>query len=195
MEVRFGIYETPQPEGEGKEKRLHARVHPYETIRLDGLCEELGEKGINSASVKAVLDAIKRIMEKSLMRGFNVELEGIGTFSLSLHTQMVEKKPGIKTPHITIDGINFRANKQLKEKVKRAKLEADNRQSHAIPPLTVRRQRMITYLEKYGYISGSKYARINGCSRYQARKDLEAFLQEKLVHTSGQASHKVYQLL
>lgn len=192
MKVRFKVYETPQPEEVQRELQLHARIHSKGTVRLDELCAELRELGVNSAQIKAVLDASGKFIGKWLKNGYHVELEGIGTFSLSLRSRPIEKESGAKVTRVTVDRVNFKSNKQLMNHVKQAYLEEIDAENLKTPVFSGRRKRMLAYLEKTPYINVSKYAEINLCSRYIARKDLQVYIDEGILDWSGRGAHKVY---
>ncbi len=192
MKVRFGVYDTPQPEGVQRESKQHARVHSKGTIRLNEMCEELRDLGVNSAQIKGVLDAAAKFMAKSLRHGYNVELDGIGIFSISLRSTSFEDELEKKKTRVEIDGVNFRCNKDLKKRVQKAELQKDKMSLQSMPSLTLRKKRMIAYLEEHGYINAVRYADINNCSRYLGRKDLLSFDEEKLIVSSGKRAHKIY---
>lgn len=192
MKVKFGIYETPQPEGTDHEILQHARIHTRGTVRLNELCIELREQGVNSAQVKAVLDAAARFLFKSLQMGYNVELEEIGTFSLSLRSKPIAAEPENNKMRVEVDTVNFRCNQRLRERVRKIELIKEKDIKRTASNLSVRKKRMIGYLEKYGYINTVEYAELNDCTRYQSRKDLLAFTEEGLLIHSGRGSHKVY---
>lgn len=193
MNVKFRLYEIPLPGEQTETNRPQARVQTKGTIRLNDICNELRDLGVNSAQIKAVLDATAKYMGKSLTHGYNFELEGIGTFSLSLHCITVEKETG-ESVRVKTDGINFRCDKFLKEKVSKAEFELI-KSSPAHTSLKKRKKQMIDYLGNYGYINISKYALLNHCSRYQARMDINCFEEEGLIKSSGMRSHKIYVLV
>ncbi|MDH6535257.1 DNA-binding protein [Parabacteroides sp. 52] len=193
MKVKFSLYEIPLPGVHAETSRPQARVQSKGTIRLEEICSELRELGVNSAQIKAVLDATAKYMGKALVNGYNFELEGIGSFSLSLHSTLVETEKG-ESVQVEAHGVNFRYSPSLKEKINEAQFELI-KQSPVHASLTKRKRQMIGYIETYGYINISKYALLNNCSRYQATKDIEYFEKEGLITSSGMKTHKVYVLL
>jgi len=193
MNVKFSLYEIPLPGEQTEDSRPQARVHTNGTIRLNDICNELRDLGVNSAQIKAVLDATAKYLGKSLAHGYNFELEGIGTFSLSLHCDTVQKQTG-EAVRVKAGGVNFRCGRSLKEKVSEVEFR-HVKHSSSRSSLKKRKKQMIDYLEKQGYINISKYALLNNCSRYQARKDIESFVEEELIISSGAKSHKVYVLI
>lgn len=192
MNVKFSLYEIPLPGERTEESRPQARVHTNGTLRLNDICKELRDLGVNSAQIKAVLDATVKYMGKALLMGYNFELEGFGTFSLSLHCSMAENPTG-ESVVVKADGINFKCSKLLKEKIKEVDFKHIKR-SPSHTTLKKRKKQMIDYLQTYGCINLTKYASLNNCSRYQARKDIEVFMEEGSILALGANSHKVFVL-
>ncbi|MDH6313427.1 putative histone-like DNA-binding protein [Parabacteroides sp. PFB2-10] len=201
MKIKFGVYENPPaPGGEETSYQLHGRIISKGTFRLSDLCDNLRELGVNSAQVKAVLDATGRFIRQSLTDGYNVELDGIGTFSLSLRSQLMEEEHEEeaeevkKTTRLTVDRINFKSNRRLLEQINRNMELMKITPNQAVPSFVYRKQRLLNHLKKTGFISERKYAGLNNCSRYQSRKDLSVFEQEGLVVRKGSGTHKMYVL-
>lgn len=204
MKIRFGVYETPQPEGTEGAPRQHARVISKGTMRMDDLCGELRDLGVNSAQIKAVLDATGRFIGKSLTNGYHVDLDDIGAFSLSLRSRVVKKVMSEATEEtqsegeltrVTIDRINFKGNPKLLKRIQQSAELEQVTKTTANSSQKKRKERMLSHLQQHGYISGLKYASINNCSRYQASKDLLAFEAEGLITQKGSGTHRVYMLL
>ncbi|MDL2255303.1 HU family DNA-binding protein [Parabacteroides sp. OttesenSCG-928-K15] len=194
MKVKFTLYELPLPGEQSETSRPQARVQSKGTIRLNDICGELRDLGVNSSQIKAVLDALAKYMKKSLVNGYNFELEDIGTFSLSLHCSTVDKASGEEVVQVQAEGVNYRPAKYLKEKIKEVEFE-QIKQSPVQASLKKRKKQMMDYLGNYAYINLSKYALLNDCSRYQARKDIEEFVEEGIIASTGIGAHKVYVLV
>ena len=204
MKINFGVYNNPPVQGsEEPSSQLHGRVISKGTFRLTELCENLRELGVNSAQVKAVLDATSRFISRSLTDGYNVELEGIGTFSLSLRSRLIEEEEGEDEENatmkktvtrLTVDRINFKSNQRLLKQINREMELAEINCDQAPPALTYRKQRLLNHMQKNGFISERKYAGINNCSRYLSHKDLITFEQEGLIVRKGNRTHQVYVL-
>ncbi|MDH6533532.1 putative histone-like DNA-binding protein [Parabacteroides sp. PM5-20] len=192
MKVKFKIYETPQPEDAQREHLSHARVQSVGTVHLYEMCEELRDLGVNSAQIKAVLDASGKFLFKWLQLGYHVEFEEIGTFSLSLRSKPFMDESGKKTMRVEADGVNFRCNKRLKEKVREIELYKVKPDKNIMPGEITRKKRLLAYLEKKAFINIAKYAELNNCSRYISQRDLLAFVEEKWISVSGKGAHKVY---
>lgn len=191
MGIKFNVHETPQPEDrKGKGKSLsHARAISRGTVKMDDLCEIICQRGsISPADVKAVLDSFVWAIGHSLKYGDRVELEDLGYFSPSLKTQeLPDGKMGV-----TVDNVNFRCSKKLKQTLKTAELERVKTPKKLT--LNERKKRLICYLEKNEHISTRGYSNLNKCSRYQAQKDLEQFVANNEIYRLGGGTHVMYVL-
>lgn len=196
MEVKFTIHETPKPSQVKGKRSYHARVKPTDTKRLEDVCEHINEvSSLNSSDVKGALEAFFKYVSFQLRAGYNVELEGLGNFSVALRSRQLKNENGRNITSVEIDGVNFRCSPRLKDAVKNTRLKKVKRPVKAFPDIAKRQVRMVEYLEKYGAISLRQYAVMNACSRYCAGKDLKTFQEQGIIAASGRSTHKVYLLV
>jgi predicted histone-like DNA-binding protein len=196
MEIKFTIHETPKPKGSAGECTQHARVLPSGTKRLEDICEHINESSsLNSSDIKGALEAFFKYISSQLRAGYNVELEGLGNFSVSLHSREVKNEGGKDVMNVEINGVNFRCSPRLKSEVKKSRLKKVKRSSTPFSDIRKRKERMLEYLKEYGSINQRKYAALNACSYYRAANDLKAFVEQGIVACSGGATHKVYLLV
>ncbi len=88
MYIKFGLYDTPRPKGYTGKKMTHARLLPKDTKHLNEICEHINEvSSLSSADVKSALEAFFKYMSLYLQDGSNIELEGIGIFSVALKSK------------------------------------------------------------------------------------------------------------
>jgi predicted histone-like DNA-binding protein len=199
MEIKFTIHETPKPKDSTGECTQHARVLPFGTKRLEDICEYINESSsLNSSDIKGALEAFFKYISFQLRAGYNVELEGLGNFSVSLHSRRVKDGKDKKDKDVVkveIDGVNFRCSPRLRKEVKKSRLKKVKHPSTPFPDIWKRQERMLEYMKLYGSINQRKYAALNGCSRYCATNDLKAFLEQGIVACSGGTTHKIYLLV
>lgn len=194
MEVNVKIYKTPRPiDWEGVELK-HARVESKGTRRMADICERLLHLGLNSAQIKAILDGLAKFVGESLTEGYHIELDGIGTFSLSVKTLQETDESGEKKIFIIPDGANFKCSQPLRKKINTTKLVIQKEKS--VKPFTddERKEKLMAYLEKYRSINQRQYAKLTGLSLYQVRKELQVYQQEGLLSLVGRNTHKTYVL-
>lgn len=195
MSIKFGLYQTPQPEKYKGKPNIHARVLSTDTKHLEDICKYIGDaSSLTPSDIKAALQAFFDYMSMNLRYGSNIELEGLGHFSVALKTQQVTMTSGKRGVKVTIDGVNFRCSKRLKNEISTAKLKKVKVPANPSTSVDTRRKRMIDYLEENGMINRQRYAWLNGCNYYLAGKDLKQFLEEGLIATEGRSTHKVYLL-
>ena len=68
--------------------------------------------------MKGILQLFQDMMVDFLMFGYNVELEGIGTFSVSLKSRPVMEKNEIRAESIHFKDVKFRSSKELRDRLK-----------------------------------------------------------------------------
>jgi len=193
MKVNIGIYETPQWKACETETKFHARVQSKGIRRLSDICDELLHLGVNSAQIKAVLDAVAKYIAKSLVDGYTIDVEEVGIFSLSVASNLLENTDGSTEIEVKVDKVNFRSSPTLRKRVDKADFEIKNNVLETTMPSLEKRKKMLNnYLMKYGYISILKFSKLVGYSRYQATRDLETFREEGLLKLSGKNTRKVY---
>ncbi|MDL2208144.1 HU family DNA-binding protein [Parabacteroides sp. OttesenSCG-928-O15] len=192
MKVKVGIYQTPQPKGRENEQLLHARVSSKGTRRLEEICDRLYELGLNSAQIKGILDGLARYIGESLRDGYHIEVEGIGTFSMSVKTQQEADETGEKSVLIQPDGVNFKCSKKLQNMIEQADLQVEKPSDKMLMPLAKRKKKLSDYLEKNKYINQREYAALTDLTIYQARKDLAEFVEEGFIRLTGGKTRKIY---
>jgi predicted histone-like DNA-binding protein len=196
MEIKFTIHETPKPKDSAGEYTQHARVLPSGTKRLDDICEYINEgSSLNSSDIKGALEAFFKYISSQLRAGYNVELDGLGHFSVSLHSRQVKDEKDKDVVKVEINGVNFRCSPRLRKEVKKSRLKKVKHSSTPFPDIRKRQERMLEYLKKYNSINQREYAALNTCSRYRAVNDLKAFVEQRIVACSGGSTHMVYLLV
>lgn len=118
MCAKYRMVRNPNPTGDKKKQALHPRVVPYGTIHTNDLMEEIESRsGISGADIRGALQAIADVMASRLDEGYNVELDGLGFFSVSLASRPVMDKREIRSESVHFKNVNFRCGKYLKSKL------------------------------------------------------------------------------
>lgn len=191
--IKFSVYETPKPDGRKGKNLQHARIQSQGTKRLDDICEHISDvSSLCSSDVKGALEAFFKYISFQLRYGYTVELDGIGHFSVALKSKEGVNTKGKKVMYARIDGVNFRCSPRLKEEVQSSSLKKVKRSQNSFPDQDKRKDRLVAYLNKHGMITIREYARMNGCSRYCANRDIKKFAEDKLIAPNGSGTHKVY---
>lgn len=188
MAIKFTEHKTPRPK-DNKEKLIHARAVAGQTRKMDDICKVICQRSsISSADVKAVLDSFVWYIGFSLKYGDHVELEELGYFSPSLRTR---KQPDGQFL-VTVDGVNFRCSENLKKELRIVKLEKKTLLQTYSPQK--REERMVEHFKEHKTITTPIYAKLNACSHYRAKADLESYLKKNILIRIGGSTHVSYLL-
>ncbi len=173
MSVNYDLYETPNPDKNGEELPLHARVVLKGSYTAEEFVEQVTMlQHMPHAQVVGVIEAISKELRHLLLKGFSVELGDIGYFTLSLS---VDKKimdaNNLRSPSVSLKDINFRVNRQFRKDI-----ESElNLQRYHLPfrvknPLPEKKclQRLEKFLEEHPCINRQDYAQLVGKTKTQA---------------------------
>ena len=99
---------NPNPEESGKSLPLHPRLVSCGTIHTGEFINRAKSRSsFSPADMKGILQLFQDMMVDFLMYGYNVELEGIGTFSVSLKSRPVMEKNEIRAESIHFKDVKF----------------------------------------------------------------------------------------
>ncbi len=147
MAIRYYVVENPFQEGS-----YTPRVYAWGTITTSQIAERIVlETGLSRTDVYAVLNAISDHILRSLLEGYNVAIDGIGNFSLSLGEKLTSPEDEVsKAVRIRI---NLRPAGKLRQGLKRkATFERIVKAEHA-PVIT--RMRDVASGQENRYTPGS----------------------------------------
>ncbi len=195
MGANYRLIHDPNPTNDPDKKTLHPRVVPYGTVGIDELLKCGKEiSSFSPADVKGVLQLLSDLMADRLECGYNVELDGIGFFSVSLTSRKAEDKKEIRSESVVFNNVNFRCGKELKKKLQYMKVSRLNEVQISQFTENERLERMIHYLHNEPFMSSTDYMTLNHCSRYTALKDLKNFVALNILTHKGYRSGRVYLL-
>lgn len=193
MCARYRMVRNPNPTGDKKKQALHPRVVPYGTLHTDEVIKEAESRsGMSGADIKGALRVLADVMVSRLDQGYNIELDGLGFFSVSLTSRPVMDKKEIRSESIHFKNVNFRCGKYLKSKLKTMHLERIPEGKGVLPPFEERVCRLTEYLNTHHFITCSDYRDLTGCSKYRALEDLNKLINEGKLEKGGYRSTRVY---
>ena len=172
---------NPDPSRDSQSLPLHPRLISCGTISSKELFEVAKERSsFSPADMKGVLQLLKDVISDYLMAGYHVELDGIGTFSVSLEGNAPILNNKIRSESIRFKSVNFRASNELKDRLKTMvvskELEKENdRSSFSAEECKLQ---ALSYLETSPFLTQNEYMRICKCSRSKASIDLGNFVKE-----------------
>ena len=206
--AKYKLQEMPDVHNTGKRKVYPKMVTNRTLSRKEFVKKMQGyHRGISESTTEAVLMDVADMLVNVLSMGYNVNLEGIGTFSLSLGfeddkpTEMQGEEDKMAYRKVGVKDINFKASPELLKSVKQETdrdLERDMGGVKVIRKQLYSREERIAHalevIEANGFITLSDYAYINNLSRTAASLELKEITADRTspIDSMGSGSHKVW---
>lgn len=197
MAAQYALFGNPPADGQEGKQVLHARIVPSRVIRLDRITEELSSfSSFSSADIKGLLQGLADQLVTHLEDGDEVDLEGIGHFSLSLKCdKRVTSPKQIRSEDVHFKSVNFRCSKTITNQLRGMRIERKPETSK--DPLFTKEQRkmnILRFLEREGTVMSSQCMGLNACTRYAALKDINELIREGKLMKLGHRKIAVYVL-
>lgn len=204
--AKYKLQELPDMQGEGKRK-VYPKMVINRTLNLEDLTEKMKShhRAFSPSTIEAVVIDLEDMMVEVLSMGYNVKLDGIGTFSLSLGFEdekptemqkegdkMLYRKVGVKNVNFKVDPemlLQLRKETDLEREMSGVKVIKKNLFSKE-----ERIARALQVIERDGYITLTDYAHINNLSRTAASAELKEITSDanSPIDWRGNGSHKVW---
>lgn len=186
MTAVYKMEKNPPKKGSGKKIVLHPRIIPWGTLNTEALIEEGSKRSTYTrGDLKGAVRLIADMLAEKLEDGYNVYLDGIGYFSVSLCSRPVEDKKELRSESVHFKNVNFRCCAKLKKALKNIPLERYKEPKKADFSQEEKERRLLWYLERHAYITTMGYQGLNGCTQYMARKELKQFVTEGILIEDG----------
>lgn len=206
--AKYKLQELPALSNVG-ERRVYPKMVVNKTLSTADLVEKmkLYHRAWSPSMIEGVVMDISDMLVKMLSMGYNVKLDGIGTFSLSLDfkddkpremqssdDKMIYRKVGVKN-------VNFKSDPKF---VKQVKLETDRDLERDMAGVKQIRKEVYTQeeriaramevIERDGFITLADYASINNMSHTAASQELRKVTADahSPIDWRGSRSHKVW---
>ena len=206
--TKYKLQEMPDVHNTGK-RRVYPKMVTNRTLSRKEFIKRMQgyHRGISESTTEAVLLDVADMLVEMLSMGYNVNLEGIGTFSLSLGfeddkpTEMQSEEDKMTYRKVGVKDINFKASPEFIKEVKRETDRGLERDMGGVK--VIRKQlyskeeriaRALEVIEVNGLITLSDYAYINNLSRTAASLELKEITDDKTspIGSMGSGSHKVW---
>ena len=206
--VKYKLQEMADVHNTGKRK-VYPKMVTNRTLSRKEFVERMQgyHRGISPSTTEAVLMDVEDMLVQMLSMGYNVNLEGLGTFSLSLGfeddkpTEMQGDDDKMMYRKVGVKNINFNASPEFVKAVKR---ETDRDLERDMGGVKVIRKQLYTQeerivralkvIEDNGVLTLGEYAYINNLSRTAASLELKAITSKEAspIQSKGSGSHKVW---
>ena len=206
--AKYKLQEMGDMRYDGK-RRVYPKMVTNRTLSRKEFVKKMQgyHRGISESTTEAVLLDVADMLVEMLSMGYNVNLEGLGTFSLSLGfeddkpTEMKGEDDKMAYRKVGVKDINFKASPELLKSVKHETdrdLERDMGGVKVIRKQLYSREeriaRALEVIEANGLITLSDYAYINNLSRTAASLELKEITADQTlsIGSMGSGSHKVW---
>lgn len=188
-------------------RTVYPKVVTNRTMDTNDIVEKMKgyNLGIAPSTTKAVLENISNILVTMLSMGYNVKLDGIGIFSLTIGFE--DNKPkeleddADKMPYrkVGVKGMNFKMApnllKRLKSETDLERCESEVTQLVKSPYTEKERiHRALDVIKHHGFIKLQTYANINELKRTAASEDLRRITarENPPLMSVGSGTHKAW---
>ncbi|MDL2277097.1 DNA-binding protein [Parabacteroides sp. OttesenSCG-928-G07] len=186
MSANYKLVRTPNPKRDGQVLPYHVRFASNGTIHTREFMQVARDRSsFTEGDIRGVLQLVQDVMADYLMMGYNVEMEGIGTFSISLKAPLVENKRKMRSEQVSFRTVLYRPSATLRERLRPMPVyRAEEVKKNEFTREECQR-RLEEYLTKEPFITGSEYMQLNHCSRAKASNDLRRLKKEGLLERAG----------
>lgn len=204
--AKYKLQELPDMQGEGKRK-VYPKMVINRTLNLKDLTEKMKShhRAFSPSTIEAVVMDLEDMMVEVLSMGYNVKLDGIGTFSLSLGfedekpTEMQEEGDKMLYRKVGVKNVNFKVDPEvLLQLRKETDLEREMSGVKVIKKNLFSKEeriaRALQVIERDGYLTLTDYAHINNLSRTAASAELKEITSDanSPIDWRENGSHKVW---
>lgn len=205
---KYKLVEMPDVHNTGK-RRVYPKMVTNRTMSFSDLLDKmkLYHRGLSPTVVEAAVTDVRDMLVELLSMGYNVNIEGLGSFSLSLDfeddkpTEMQSDDDKMIYRKVGVKNVNFKSSPEL---VKDVKGKTDRDLERDMGGVKVIRKELYTQeqriaralkvIDDKGFIGLTDYAYINNLSRTAASLELREICDDENapICSVGQHSHKVW---
>lgn len=188
------------PAATGTADKTDVRLHPVAVtrriVKLSDMAEDISTAcSLSAPDVKAAIPAIAASLIHYLNDGCHVELDGFGTFSLSLAVRKKDDEPtpvitspaDVKPSQLCVSRVRFDAKAELLSRLtgpfeRAAEPFPSTREAAKAKPAAERQALLLAHLDRCHAITISTYMTLTGLTRRHANDELTAFVNSgKLI--------------
>lgn len=205
---KYKLVEMPDVHNTGKRK-VYPKMVVNRTMSQADFIEHMKiyNRSLAPSTVEMAVTEVRDMLVRLLAMGYNVTLDELGTFSLSLGfeddkpQEMQSDKDKMTYRKVGVKNVNFKASPELLKDLKRETdhdLERDMGGVKVIRKELYSREeriaRALKLIDEHGFIGLSDYAYINNLSRTAASLELKELCagENSPIRSTGQHSHKVW---
>lgn len=194
MPIKFDLYNNPEKEGVISPK-LHAKVITRGVINTRNISQSINRKcTLTESDVWAVLTALQTEFYNAFKEGYSVNLEGIGSFSLSLKCPPDVDPKYVSSKDIKVKGIRFVPDRKLLEMLNKVDFEHDIDDSRhsgnmEYADIIVKIDR---YFARNQFLRRADFEKITGFNKSKALRTLKILVADGVLKNVGTVNMPMY---
>ena len=204
--AKYLLQEMNDVRNTGK-RTVYPKMVTDQTLTTKEFIDELHKhlRTVDKGVLTGVMCGMADTLSSLLSRGYNVTLDDIGTFSMSLKfiddkpTEIQEEDDRLLYRRVGVKDINFKTSPEmLHELRKETKFERVMTGARVLKKnlytLEQRIENALAIIDDKGHITLGEYAQVNNLSRTTASKELAKISSDPNmpIDYTGQASHKIW---
>ena len=204
--AKYLLQEMNDVRNTGK-RTVYPKMVTDQTLTTKEFIDELHKhlRTVDKGVLTGVMCGMADTLSSLLSRGYNVTLDDIGTFSMSLKfiddkpTEIQEEDDRLLYRRVGVKDINFKTSPEmLHELRKETKFERVMTGARVLKKnlytLEQRIENALAIIDEKGHITLGEYAQVNNLSRTTASKELAKISSDPNmpIDYTGQASHKIW---
>lgn len=197
MSAEYDLYKINGGIEKENEGMYRARLVSKGTITTEKLIERIVEQtGFSKGDAQGMITSITDIVLNHLEDGYDVQLGGLGYFSVSLKSRVVEKKKDIHAQSVWFNRLNFRAGREALGRLRIMTVErvVNSRNISSDYTLEQKEKMLRSYFEVQPCITRAAYARLTDTLKGKAMDDLNKFIENGWLRKYGSGRTMVYLL-
>lgn len=126
MSIKYRLTPLKDNISNKPKKGYYAQVVTKGTIDSHTLCKHIASGcALSLADMTAALVALSESIQNYLLDGYNVNIDGIGTFSVSAESKIVGESEEMHAQSVEVKHVNFRSSVSMKQAMKQAKFKRE----------------------------------------------------------------------
>ncbi|MCD7977066.1 MAG: DNA-binding protein [Tannerellaceae bacterium] len=197
MTIYYDFLKKPGQSKEEENPVLFPRVVSSGTVTTGELYRNISDgTTFQQGELEGAMNALIDEMVFQLRNGYQVQLGKLGYFSLGLTSRPVTDPSTIHAQSVSFKSVNFRPSAWMKDQFKSVTLKrAASGFNHSFPSDPEDRKNLLEqYLKTHSFITRQHYQSLTGQLKDKAWKDLNGWVKEGYLDTTGSGTHKVYLL-
>ena len=204
--AKYLLQEMNDVRNTGK-RTVYPKMVTDQTLTTKEFIDELHKhlRTVDKGVLTGVMCGMADTLSSLLSRGYNVTLDDIGTFSMSLKfiddkpTEIQEEDDRLLYRRVGVKDLNFKTSPEMLHELRRVtKFERVMTGARVLKKnlytLEQRIENALAIIDDKGHITLGEYAQVNNLSRTTASKELAKISSDPNmpIDYTGQASHKIW---